>query len=374
VSDRSALWRGAAHEQLTGRPWNEASARGAIDAIIADAEAAAQDGAWPTHPLDELDAHETPCAVYLGSGGVIWALWRLGGSFDGPAAVAGAIDRYRRTPDFGPDAHPPSLLMGETGLLIVADRMRSPSADAQRLRELVHENRAHPTWELLWGSPGTMLAARACGLDDEWVESARLLWAAWDGRSDLWTQVMYGQTRQYLGAGHGLAANVHALRGFVSDEELGARATGPLRRLALREDDLVNWPPNLSDPPSAIRVQWCHGAPGIISTIGDLIPLELALGGGELIWRAGPLRKGAGLCHGTAGNGFAFLKLYDLTGDAVWLERARGFAMHAIEQVERDRVRYGRGRYSLFTGDLGVALYLRACLDGVCAFPFIDTF
>jgi hypothetical protein len=42
------------------------------------------------------------------------------------------------------------------------------------------------------------------------------------------------------------------------------------------------------------------------------MPLELALGGGELTWRAGPLRKGAGLCHGTAGNGFAFLRLHRL--------------------------------------------------------------
>ena len=45
-----------------------------------------------------------------------------------------------------------------------------------------------------------------------------------------------------------------------------------------------------------------------MTTLGDLMPLELAIGGGELTWRAGPLRKGPGLCHGTAGNGFAFLR------------------------------------------------------------------
>ncbi len=32
----------------------------------------------------------------------------------------------------------------------------------------------------------------------------------------------------------------------------------------------------------------------------------------------------------------------------------------------------GRGRYSLFTGDIGVALYLRSCLDADPAFPVID--
>ena len=70
------------------------------------------------------------------------------------------------------------------------------------------------------------------------------------------------------------------------------------------------------------------------------------------------------LCHGTAGNGYAFLALLERTGDEVWLERAREFAMHAADQVERARAEYGRGRYSLWSGDLGTALYLADCIDG----------
>ena len=50
------------------------------------------------------------------------------------------------------------------------------------------------------------------------------------------------------------------------------------------------------------------------------------------------------------------------------------FAMHAIEQVEQALGRYGRGRYTLWTGDLGTALYLHACLTGTPAFPTIDYF
>ena len=46
--------------------------------------------------------------------------------------------------------------------------------------------------------------------------------------------------------------------------------------------------------------------------------------------------------------------------------------MHAIEQVARERRRVGRGRYTLWTGDIGVALYLRACIDTDPAFPTID--
>jgi hypothetical protein len=43
--------------------------------------------------------------------------------------------------------------------------------------------------------------------------------------------------------------------------------------------------------------------------------------------------------------------------------------MHAVAQSERDGP-----RASLWTGDLGVALYLRACLDGDARFPTLDVF
>ena len=47
---------------------------------------------------------------------------------------------------------------------------------------------------------------------------------------------------------------------------------------------------------------------------GDEID-DLLFAAGEAIWRAGPLAKGSNLCHGTAGTGYAFLKLYRRTGD-----------------------------------------------------------
>ena len=98
----------------------------------------------------------------------------------------------------------------------------------------------------------------------------------------------------------------------------------------------------------------------------------LLAAGGELIWHAGPVAHGAGLCHGTAGNGFAFLRLLERTGDERWLVRARAFALHALGQVDRFRARHGRGRYSLFTGDIGAALLAAACLSGDARFPGLD--
>jgi DUF1680 family protein len=127
-------------------------------------------------------------------------------------------------------------------------------------------------------------------------------------------------------------------------------------------------------PDGQIRVQWCAGAPGIVEGAAEYMDEELVLAGAELAWRTGPpnLDKGPGICHGTAGNGYAFLKTFERTGDEQWLERARRFAMHALEQVDRLREERGRGRYSLWTGDVGIAVYAADCIDGRAEYPFFD--
>jgi hypothetical protein len=100
---------------------------------------------------------------------------------------------------------------------------------------------------------------------------------------------------------------------------------------------------------------------------------RLLAAGGELTWRAGPLIKGVGLCHGTAGNAYALLALHSRFGDQRWLHRARMFAMDAAADVDRRRAASGTGRYTLFTGDIGVALLLRSCLNADATFPFLET-
>jgi hypothetical protein len=184
----------------------------------------------------------------------------------------------------------------------------------------------------------------------------------------LWTQDLYGRIFRFLGPAHGYAGTIRALA------NRGPVELADLEPYLLREDGLVNWPAIEGMEPEQIRVQWCHGAPGMVATLGDLLDRGLAVAGGELTWRAGPLAKGPGLCHGTAGNAYAFLVLHRLTGDELWLDRARAFAMHAIGQVEREREALGRGRYSLFTGDIGVALFLRDLLEGDDRFPTMGPF
>jgi Lanthionine synthetase C-like protein len=81
------------------------------------------------------------------------------------------------------------------------------------------------------------------------------------------------------------------------------------------------------------------------------------------------MENDSGICHGTAGNGYAFLKAFERTGDELRLDRARRFAVHALGQVERR----GRGRYSLWTGDVGVALFAADCLEERTDYPVLDS-
>jgi hypothetical protein len=46
--------------------------------------------------------------------------------------------------------------------------------------------------------------------------------------------------------------------------------------------------------------------------------------------------------------------------------------MHALAQVEAGRERHGRGRYSLWTGDIGAALFALQCVDGRDGLPSLD--
>lgn len=99
---------------------------------------------------------------------------------------------------------------------------------------------------------------------------------------------------------------------------------------------------------------------------------ELLRQAGELTWHAGPINKGVAFCHGSAGSAHAFLKLFERTGDQLWLDRARAFAMHGITQAERDRALHGQGRHTLWSGDLGMACVMWDCITGRPGFPTLD--
>jgi hypothetical protein len=383
------LYDRANHEPLTDEAWDAEQARRRIREIVADADRAYDaERLWPAAEWDVWQATAPMKDLYVGASGVIWALDALRrrglaeSETDLGQAALRTLELWRELPDYAewkdvPATPAPALLIGESGPLIVAWRLAPSAQLADDLHARVRENLGNEAVEVMWGAPGTALAAKAMfeWTGDEpwreaWLESAESVWAMREP-DGLWTNRLYGETFRSLTPPHGLVGNVHVLRPALPDrrESLERETAATLARLAVEKDGVANWPAREGGEPG--HLQWCYGAPGIVVAAVDYLDEELVLAAAELIWLAGPssMEKGSGICHGTSGNGFAFLKVFERTGDEVWLERARRFAMHALGQVERR----GTGRYSLWTGDVGVALFAAGCIAASAAYPILDT-
>jgi hypothetical protein len=367
------LYDPGAFEPLTDEPWNEARVREGIAALVADADAAFDpDELWPAHEWDGWQVALPVKNLYLGAAGVVFALDELRRcglaetTLDLPAAVLHALACWRAEPDYVegealPDPPESGLLTGEAGILLVACRLGHGVEDD--LKSRIRANLSNPAEDLMWGTPGTLVAAAAMGWDDLARESAAALGSRRDA-DGLWTQQLWGESFRGIGTVHGLAGNVRALL-QVDDprnDTLRAESAAALSRAATREDGLANWS-------SEGKLQWCAGAPGVVSAARDYLDEELLLAGAELVWQAGAPgdEKGHGICHGTSGNGFALLAAFERTQDELWLDRARRFAVHALEQAARLP-----GRYSLFTGGVGTALFAAACLEADARYPVLE--
>jgi hypothetical protein len=347
------------HEPLRETVFSDVSAHAAIARIVERAEAETTAGA------DK--------GLYDGVAGIVWAVGELGGAV-APELLEAPADSYEAEL---------SVWDGVPGALAVAERFWPDAARRDQIADYIERSIDLPSLELMFGHPGHMLLAaqlHARTGEERW----RTLWSAgaqrlldewrYDEQLDawLWTQHLGNEVARYVGPAHGLVGNLRAL--FAGGADIEERAVATLTRIAVVEAGHANWPPYADKPlvqNDRIRVQWCHGAPGVLTTVWELAPqderwTDLLLAAGRLVWDAGPLRDAPGICHGTAGSAYALLALWRRTGDEQWLERARALAMHAVAQTEE------RGRHGLFTGDEGVALCLQSCIDGTANFPIVD--
>lgn len=397
----------ARHETLRNIAWDEARVRDTIRFIVRDTEAHYQPRRyWPIHPRDvvpEDDPDVASTTLYFGACGVIWALHYLQacGATQLTRNYLGELEALRLdnrawlasigSQDFA------AYLMGDTPIRLLAYGVDADEAQAEALADLIDGNLDHPARELMWGAPGTLLAAlflHERSGDERWAaqfrKTAARLWSQleWSDAHQcaFWTQELYGQRSTYLDAVHGFVATAAPLiRGrhlfdAAQREAWLACIANTVMRTASWEGEMASWREQLhvsgTRPPKKL-MQFCHGAPGIVICLADHPDATLdvlLIAAGEAIWAAGPLNKGSNLCHGTGGNGYAFLKLYRRTGDARWLARARAFAMHGIAQMEAEYAATGHLRHSLWTGDPGFAIYLWDCLRGEAAFPTLDVF
>src|SRR2546423_3612071 len=185
VSLAIVLYDPAQFERLSDEPWDAARVEDAIAAIVADADAAFDpDALWPAH---EWDGWQEPLPLknlYVGAAGVIWALDALRRrghaetSLDLVHAALRTLELWRAEPDFmagETHSHPAALLRGETGPLLVAFRLAPDPALADDLHLLARANLENETDDVMWGAPGTLLAALAM---QEWTGETRWLDAA----------------------------------------------------------------------------------------------------------------------------------------------------------------------------------------------------
>jgi hypothetical protein len=380
------LYDPSRHMAITSESWSPDRVLEAAKSIFDDLCARLEpNGLWPAHS-DEEGPLRFNKSLYNGATGTLWGLNELSRRlerqlpFDSGEFTRRIYAMYIDEPDTGSVV--PSFLLGEAGILLLCQKLSASESTLKKLQECTRANIRNPANEALWGCPGTMLAALRIGEIELYRSSANYLFEQWTESTDglwIWHQDLYGKMRKFIGAGHGFFGNVHALlegQDYLTSDQrrlLLDRTVGTALASARRDDGKANWMPgfHMEDPRPPLT-QWCHGAPGVITSLRSFPKnyspeLEtLLIEAGETVWISGPLKKGIGICHGTDGNGFALLRLFERTGDEIWLDRARRFAMHALTQRN--------GRSTLWTGEVGLALFLLACIDQQPDFPSLDYF
>ena len=235
----------ARHIALASQPWDAVEAQTAIDEIVADALARAdQTRFWPAHPQDD-GARDGDTSLYNGAAGVVWALDHLArtGAARYDASLVALRDRLvqaarQERAALGNYRLHGSLHFGDFPALLVAMRLRRDPETADAIHARASDNNALPVRELMWGLPGSMLACvfvDAMTGEDRWralfsTQVARLLDELEDtDLGPLWTQDLYGSRKRYLGAVHGFASNmIPLLRGWRWLNE-GQRTRGRCR-------------------------------------------------------------------------------------------------------------------------------------------------
>ena len=401
----SRLFEPERHLAVSSETWNEQGVRCYLQKLL-DGIRKAQNpnGRWPNELAD------FSLSLYAGVAGIAWALDQLHQRGylvkHQPGLCSSATDNSKDL-EVGtalfeeyqvPVSH--SFYLGSSGIQLQMWKETGDTSYLDSLESLIVDNQVHPWMENLWGAPSTMLVAGhllAATGEERFAQHIRSgayymeerLQAHPDANCQMWNIDLYGERTWLLGAGHGFAGNVFPIvkSSTVFDEaslsRWRERIFDTTVRTAERENSLANWRQsigNVRQGRDSMLVQQCHGAPGFIIALSGLMGSghsqfdELMLEAGELVWQAGPLNKYPGLCHGTPGNGYAFLKLFEKTDDPIWLSRARAFAMSSIEQHDRLSTAGAARNYSLWDGDAGLAIYLADCIDARADFPTLDYF
>lgn len=85
------------------------------------------------------------------------------------------------------------------------------------------------------------------------------------------------------------------------------------------------------------------------------------------------LKKGPGICHGVSGNGYAFLMLYKITQEPLYLYRAIRFAEFLTKSQFINEANEPDRPFSLYEGLAGTVCFLIDLIHIIHAdFPFLS--
>mmetsp|Transcript_222 Transcript_222/g.203 ORF Transcript_222/g.203 Transcript_222/m.203 type:complete len:365 (-) Transcript_222:6-1100(-) len=164
----------------------------------------------------------------------------------------------------------------------------------------------------------------------------------------------------YYGAAHGTAGILYTL------QQLGKK---DVTQMTLDFITMANIPhsgnfKSSHTSSSEELVQWCHGAPGVLPLLLHTslhtsdIPSRVIAQALEITWKKGILKKGHGICHGTAGNGYSFLTAFQLGGDEHRLFQALAFADIIVSSPASEACHRADRPYSLFEGLAGTVHFI----------------
>ncbi|CAG7823215.1 unnamed protein product [Allacma fusca] len=204
-------------------------------------------------------------------------------------------------------------------------------------------------------------------------------------------RLMYAyHDKEYLGAAHGLSSILQVLLSFPEflkqDPKAEADIKNTIDYYLTLQDKNGNYPSSTGKVGPYNLVHWCHGATGAAFmfakaylTFGDRKYLNACISCGDCIWRFGLLKKGPGICHGVAGNGYVFLLLHRLlqedTTNCKNLYRAGKFAEFLKNDIFIQYARTPDRPYSLYEGLAGTLCFLADLLHpGQAEYPFFNVF
>ncbi|XP_063700393.1 lanC-like protein 3 homolog [Culicoides brevitarsis] len=200
--------------------------------------------------------------------------------------------------------------------------------------------------------------------------------------------------KKYLGAAHGISAILFTLlrsswfSKSTENDEFSNISHTKLADIKNSIDYLLRFQaadgnfPTKFDSDDKHLVHWCHGSPGFIILYAkaylvfkEKSYLEACVRCADNIWHQGLLLKGPGICHGIAGNGYAFLLMFRLTNNPKYLHRAHKFAEFLETDDFKRHSRTPDRPFSLFEGIAGTVCFLIDLMTPEkAAFPFMNVF